>query len=237
MKKKQKQQTAVFTCLTLLKQDISELVHLFHNYLQDVEIMIDDLRILDDTQLEQFDAAYQAKSFVARGYGKGDTREDSSVRHERPFVELKMSRVVASLQLRGWDTAGKADPEVSAQMKKLLLRCQNRVHQFVIMCAIFMLFSLFLAFQPIAKQHSLDFVSQLFLELGGGLVLDVVAFCLFSVFVRLLKLERRIFLFPGMTKATRVYGRREMIGTVVLALTLYVLLIVIVTIAFRFLWK
>src|SRR5260221_2600655 len=79
-----------YSCLTLLKQDIRELVRLFQKNLQDVEIVIDDIRILDIAQLEQVDAAYYATALMARGYYDDVLGQDSSGIGKRRLAERNM---------------------------------------------------------------------------------------------------------------------------------------------------
>src|SRR5450432_2860706 len=124
-----------YTCLTLFKQDIRELVWLFQTHLQNVEIVIDGNRILDIAQLEQFDPAYQAQSLIARGYYHEILEEDTKRQGEPPLVELRMSKVIALLIV--WKEAGEAEPAMLADIRKLLLRHLNRVYQFLIFCASF----------------------------------------------------------------------------------------------------
>ncbi len=120
-----------FACLTLYKRDISELIHLFQTHLEQVEITMDGLPIADTTQLDQFDPTYQATSLLARGYRYGTPELDGELESETRYLELRMSKERAVLRLRGWKASGKAEPEVSRQIKKVLWRCQNRIHQFL----------------------------------------------------------------------------------------------------------
>src|SRR5260370_33833686 len=87
-----------YICLTLLKQDIRELVRLFKKNLQDVEIVIDDIRILDSAQLEQFDAAYQATSLIARAACDEDLGQLPSGRGKRRLREQMMGSRTAILR-------------------------------------------------------------------------------------------------------------------------------------------
>jgi hypothetical protein len=225
-----------YTCLTLFKQDIRELVLLFQTHLQNVEIVIDSNRILDIAQLEQFDPAYQVQSLIARGYYHETLKEHAKCQGEPPLIELRMSKVVALLIV--WKEAGEAEPEMLADIRELLLRHLNRFHQLLIFCASFStLLSGISPLQSVAHQHHLDFLAQLLLEAGGGTLLGLATFFLFIAIVHLLKLDTRVFLFPGMTKATQIYGRRDVIGTIVVVLIFLVLVEIIVTLAFRILWR
>jgi len=234
---KKRSQLYIFIGLILLKQDIRELIQVFQTNLENVEIVIDDLNILDSSQLEQFDAAYQAKFLLARGYSHEALGEDTKNQGEYRFIELRASKEGATLLLRGWDNVRKAEPEVSMQIRRVLLHRQNHFQRFTLLCVTFSFFYLFLPLQLIAEQHHLSFITQLFFEIGGGILLGAAAFFLFLTIVRLLRLETRIFLFPGAMETTRAYGRREAIGTTAVALILLVFISVILVVAFRLLWE
>ncbi len=219
-----------YICLTLLKQDIRELVRLFQKNLQDVEIVIDDIRILDSAQLEQFDAAYQATSLIARGYYDEVLGQDTSGIGKRRLVELKMSKKSAIL-LPGWNEVGNREPEVVAQIGKGLLRCQNRIQQWLIGFVYF--FSLFLLIPllpSLLQEHHVAFIAQLLLTVVGSLLMA-------PVFVFLLSMDTYVFMLPGAVKATQVYGERETRSTLVVALVLYTVVTVSLLIAFRLLWR
>ncbi len=222
-----------YICLTLLKQDIRELVRLFQKNLQDVEIVIDDIRILDSAQLEQFDAAYQATSLIARGYYDEVLGQDTSGIGKRRLVELKMSKKSAIL-LPGWNEVGNREPEVVAQIGKVLLRCQNRIQQWLIGSVYF--FSLFLLI-PLLQEHHVAFIAQLLLTVVGSLLMAPVFLFLLSGILRLLQMDTYVFMLPGAVKATQVYGERETRGTLVVALVLLMVVEVSLIIAFRLLWR
>jgi hypothetical protein len=229
-------QISGFVCLTLFKQDIRELVQLFQNNLQDVEIILDDLLILDSSQLDQFDVAYQAKSLIARGYSPEGIRDDTKSQDERQFIELKKSEHGITLLLR-WNKVGKAEPEVSVQTRKLLLRCQNRVHQFMVGVGGWVLLSLPLSLMPTFQLHHVDYILQILLLIGPGVLLMLAAFFLFTLIVRRLHMETLVFLLPGAMRATHVYGRREAVGRLVIALVLLMIFDGSLAAAFRLLWR
>src|SRR5258708_13264962 len=108
-----------YICLTLLKQDIRELVRLFQKNLQDVEIVIDDICILDSAQLEQFDIAYQAKSLIARGYYDEVLGQDTSGKGKRRLVELKMIKQ-SPILLPTLTQVGMREPEEVVHIGKVL---------------------------------------------------------------------------------------------------------------------
>lgn len=227
-----------YICLTLLKQDIRELVRLFQKNLQDVEIVIDDIRILDSAQLEQFDAAYQAKSLIARGYCDEVLGQDTSGKGKRRLVELKMSKKSAILP-PGWNEVGKREPEVAVQIGKLLLRCQNRFQQWLIgFVSFFALFPLLpLLSSSLLQEHHVAFIAQLLLTVVGSLLMAPVFLFLLSVILRLLQMDTYVFMLPGAVKATQVYGERETRSTLVVALVLYTVFSVSPIIAFSLLWR
>ncbi|MGH2612874.1 MAG: hypothetical protein ACRDFB_07470 [Rhabdochlamydiaceae bacterium] len=223
--------------LTLIQQVMRELVQVFQTDLEDVEIVIDGCRVLDSAQFEQFATVYQATSLVARGYSREMGEKNTRDQSERPFVELKMGKAGATLLLHGWHDAEKTDPTVSVHIRKVLLRCQNRVHQWLIFYTSLALFCLFLPFQLVAEQHHLDFAAQLLFEVGGGISLGAATFVLFAAIVRLLKLETRVFLFPGARESTRTHGNREVIGTMLVALILLMLVTATLFTAFHIFWR
>lgn len=226
-----------YICLTLLKQDIRELVRLFQKNLQDVEIVIDDIRIIDSAQLEQFAAAYQATSLIARGYCDEVLGQDTSGKGKRRLVELKMSKQSAIL-LPNWNEVGKREPEVVVQIGKVLLRCQNRFQQWLIGSVYF--FSLFLLvplLPSLLQEHHVAFIAQLLLTVVGSLLMTPVFLFLLSVILRLLQMDTYVFMLPGAVKATQVYGDRETKSTLVVALVLSMVFSVSLLIAFRLLWR
>jgi hypothetical protein len=99
-----------FGYLTLYKQDISELIHLFQTHLEQVEITMDGLPIADTTQLDQCDPTYQAVSLTARGYSRRSDGKEKTNHSERRSLELRMTRRRAVLQLHGWRNHGLAEP-------------------------------------------------------------------------------------------------------------------------------
>src|SRR5258708_20464786 len=226
-----------YICLTLLKQDIRELGRLFQKNLQDVEIVIDDIHILDSAQLEQFAAAYQAKSLLARGYCEEVLGQDTSGIGKRRLVELKMSKKSAIL-LPNWNEVGNREPEVVVQIGKVLLRCQNRFQQWLIGFAYFSsLFPLIPLLPSLLQEHHVAFLAQLLLTVVGSLFIAPFFLFLLSVILRLLQMDTYVFMLPGAVKATQVYGERETRGTLVVALVLLMVVEVSLIIAFRLLWR
>ncbi len=226
-----------YSCLTLLKQDIRELVRLFQKNLQDVEIVIDDIRILDSAQLEQFDIAYQAKSLIARGYCDEVLGQDTSGKGKRRLVELKMSKQSAIL-LPSWNEVGKREPEVVVQIGKVLLHCQNRFQQLLIVGAYFSsLFPLIPLLPSLLQKHHVAFIAQLLLTVVGSLLMAPVFLFLLSGILRLLQMDTYVFMLPGAVRATQVYGERETRSTLVVALVLLMMVAVSLLIAFSLLWR
>jgi len=233
MRKKLQQQ---YTCLTLFKQDIKELVELFQTHLQDVVILIDGKRILDIGQLDQFDPAYQAQSLLARGFYRDGKRDQATTQNEHQSIELSMSKVLAILL--SWKEADQAEPEILASIRKFLQHRVNRVHQALIFCTALSVLSAFAwSLSSAAQSHQFAFLAQLLLAIGGGAPLGLGTFWLFVTTVHLLRLDTRVFLFPGATEAMRTYGRRETIGTVGIALIFFLLVPLIVVLGFRLLWR
>src|ERR1700730_15496623 len=91
--KKQKQ-IVRFVDITLFKPDLEELIQLLQNHLQDVEIFIDDQRILESVQLAQFDENYQAQSLRARGYWPETADENAEEPEKRLLIELTMNKLI-----------------------------------------------------------------------------------------------------------------------------------------------
>ena len=116
--KKIQKQIVKFVDITLFKSDLEELIQLLQNHLQDVEIFIDDQRILESVQLAQFDENYQATSLRARGYWLETAGENAEEPEKRLLIELTINKLLAVL------SNGKT-LEKSAfivQLKKLLVR-------------------------------------------------------------------------------------------------------------------
>jgi hypothetical protein len=217
-----KRQKQIYNFLTLFKQDIRELVQLFQNNLHDVEVVVDDLHIFDITQLDQFDQAYQAKSLLARGYSSELVEEDPKLQGERLLIELKINNVSATLL--GWKEDGRAEPDILMQIRTVLLRRQNHVHEFIVTVGNWMLLYLFLSLLPPLQQHHVNFILQIFLIVGSGILLALVAFFLFAFIIRRLKIETLVFLLPGATSSTKVYGRREAVGRLFVDLILLIVI-------------
>lgn len=226
-----KKQALTYTYVTLFKPEIKELIDIFQTNLQDVVIIIDEQGILESTQLDQFDATYQAKSLLMRGYQSAIAGDSSEGQREQQLVELKMSR--SSAVLSSWKEAGAVEPEMLVQVKRLLLSRHNRVHQFLVLFSAMCLFGIFVTLQPLAYYYNFNLIEQVLLEVVGALILVPITIFLYSVVVRFFKLGTRIFLFPGATKGTRIYGRRETIGAVFVALFLIMLMTLAVNLASR----
>jgi len=229
-------QTYTFVCLTLFKEDVSELLQIFQTHLEDVELTIDSLPIRDLAQLNQFDATYQAASLFLHGYHYNIAKTNIGDQNQRQLVELRMNKAGAVLQLRNWDD--KAEPEVSTQVRNVLIRCQNRIYSFLQLMTVF----LFVGF-PISlltlliEQHHIDFSLRLIVLIGPGFLLMTIAYFLFILFSSLLQLNTQIFLFPGVARIARVYGRGEAVGRLVVATVLIVALQTGLFIAFHLLWR
>lgn len=228
-----KQQIQAFVDLTLFKQDIEELVQLFQNHLQDVEIVIDDRRIFESTQIEEFEDSYQAQSLLARGYWSGITGEHAGGQGERLLIELRISKVMAVLT--SWNTIGKS--EFLGRLRKVLLRRHTFVPQMVQMVTIGLFLSPLLSIVSLLEHQYIRSILQLLIEIGAG-ILAVPAFVLlFAFLVTRLKLERRIFLFPGKTTTDQVYHRFAIVARLVVALVLLIVLDGFLILLFHWLWR
>jgi hypothetical protein len=174
---------------------------------------------------------------IARGYCDEVLGQDTSGKGKRRLVELKMSKKSAIL-LPSWTEVGKREPEVVVQIGKLLLRCQNRFHQWLIGSAYFSsLFGLIPLLPSILQKHHVDFIAQLLLTVVGSLLMAPVFLFLLSVILRLLQMDTYVFMLPGAVKATQVYGERETRSTLVVALVLLMVFAVSLIIAFSLLWR
>lgn len=232
MTKKIKQ---TYTFLTLFRQDISDLVQLFQNDLQDVKIVVDDLPLVDSVQLDQFNPAYQATSLLAYGYSREIGEVDPKPQGDHLLIELKINN--ASATLLSWKENGKAEPEILPQIRRVLLRRQNHFHEFIVTVGNWMLFYLFFCLLPPLQQHHVNFLLQICLLVGSGALLTVAAFSLLLMIIRRLKAETLVFLLPGATNSSRIYGRREAISRLVVALILLIVISGIVELAFHVLWR
>ncbi len=206
-------------------------MQLFQIYLQDVAIVIDDRRIVESTQLDWFEASYQAKSLLARGYWPGTTGENVNSQGERLLIELRISRVIAVLT--SWNTVGKS--EFLERLRKVLLRRQNLVQQILQAMTFFLLLSpLSMVISLLAYQH-IRSILQVLIEIGAGILATPAFFLLFVFIVTRLKLNTRNFLFPGKTTTTQVYHRFGMVARLVIALVLLIIFDGFLTILFRLL--
>lgn len=226
-----KKQIQAFVDLTLFKQDIAELVQLFQNYLQDVEFTIDDQRIVENTQLEQFEASYQAQSLLARGYWSGITGEDVNGQSERLPIELKMNKAMAVLTSR--NIVGES--EFLGRVRKVLLHHHTFVQQILQIVTIGLFLSPLLSVMSLLKYYHISSTLQFLSEIGA-IILGIPAFVLlFAFIVTRLKLEARIYLFPGKTTTAQVYHRSDMVARLVVALVLLIVFDGFLVILFRLL--
>ena len=214
-------------CLTLYKQDIRAIAQLFQENLQDAEITI------DNGQIEDFDENYRAKSLVAQGYEiLGESASGESVRQ---LVALKISQ--RSAVLLASSQSDKKMYGVAKNIEEVLLRCQNRAHQYLVGSAYLSACFVPISLEVPLQQHHLPFVIQLLFIAGSALFLvPVFLFLLFTI-VRSLKLDRYIFLLPGTVNPTQKYGNREAVGTAIIALVLAFIFSVSLSLAVALLWR
>ncbi len=225
----------VFTNLTIIKPDLIKLIDIFQRNLQDVEITIDDQPLYDDQQLEHFAMTYQASSLLVRGYWSEKIDKNVNSHNDRQVVELKANRRVATLLI--WTEDEKEESEVLDAVKNVLLHCQKRRSQSFRFFSFLLLCTSFAPLQEVSRDHNFSFVSQFFFEVGGGLLLAAVALFLWGTTVRFLKLDTGIFLFPGAREALRAWGKREAVGTVIVAFLVQIIIILLVGIVFSLVWK
>jgi hypothetical protein len=217
----------LYTCLKFFKQDIKELIQVFQNNLQEVEIVIDGMHITDIAQIEQFGPTYQAKSLLARGYRR-EIVEDTKHQGERQLVELKLTPV--SMVLFAQKDAGQTDPKVLTQINAILFRCRNTTQQSLIMFAFYFIFSSPIGMlHGLAQQYHLALFMQIPISVIGALLLGPTMAFFQIMIMRLLRIDRRIFLFPGTMKTTQTYGRRNGLWTITIALFLVCVFSVILT--------
>jgi hypothetical protein len=225
--------------LTLFKPDLEELVQLLQNHLQDVEIFIDDQRIIESTQLAQFAEDYQAKTLRARGYWSERAREQSEEQETRLLVELTINKLMAVLS--SWKSLEKS--EFIVQLKKLLLRRVTTV-QHAIQAFLFFIFlsPAYTAITMVLQKpfNSVPHILQSSFECIAGILAVPAFLLLFTRLLLWLKLETRNLLFPGKTTGARTYQRTAMIIRVLIALMLLILfdgfLIIGSAILARFWW-
>ena len=225
----------LYTCLTLFKQDIREIIQLFQNNLQDVEIFIDDLRILDITQLDQFDPTYQAKSLLVQGYDYGMVEDSAKHQNMRPSIELRMGKAQAVLIVR--KEAGQANPKVFVQIRKFLSRCQNHIHQLMVSVGSGLFIYLFVSIVPALEHHNVNFIMIMLLLPASSVSLTFAANFLYAFIVKRLKIETLIFLLPGRMKTNQVYGRREAVGRLIVALVVSIVFAITLVFALHTLWR
>lgn len=208
--------------LTLFKPDFEELVRLWQNYLQDVEIVIDDQRILESAQLAQFAEDYQAKTLRVRGYWSEKARDQSEEHETRLLVELTINPLMAVLL--SWKNIEKS--VFIVQLKKVLLRRVTPMQQMVQVVLFFLFLSpAYTTLTRVLQQpfDSTPHILQSLLESLAGLLAVPVFLLLFARLLLWLKWETRNLLFPGKTTGTRTYQRIAMTVRVLIALGLLVL--------------
>ena len=239
-RKKTQKQIMRFVDITLFKPDLEELIQLLQNHLQDVEIFIDDQRILESVQLAQFDENYQATSLRARGYWPETARENAEEPEKRLLIELAMDNLLVLLS--SWKTLEKS--AFIVQLKKLLVRRTTffqQTLQFVVLwlfvaplySIVMQLFSRLQYWQFISFPH----VVQIFIDLLAGILAVPALGVLFAVTIIRLKVETRNFLFPGKTRITRAHHRFNMIGRLLVMLVLFALIDGFLIIGSALLWR
>jgi hypothetical protein len=236
-----KEQKQIVRCvdITLFKSDLEELIQLLYNYLQDVEIFIDDQRILESIQLAQFDENYQATSLRARGYWPETVGEHTEEPENRLLIELTMDKLLVVLS--SWKTLEKS--AFMVQIQKLLMRRTTffqQVLQFVVIglflgplySTLIQLCSQLQYWQFISLPHRLQF----FIDLLASILAVPALVTLFAVTITGLKLETRNFLFPGKTRITRTHHRFNMIGRLLVVLVFFALIDGFLIIGSALLW-
>jgi hypothetical protein len=211
-----------YVFLTLFKEDFRELVQLFQDNLQDVDIRIDDLYSIDLAQLEKFKPDYRAKFFVVRGYGPLLREAEIGHQGERLIVELKITNTAALLVV--WNKVGRAEPEVLVRIKKLLARRVNSVYAILTQLSYHLTGSLPVTIAVAIFHQYTDVISRVqYLFIAGISILLLLVFFVISIRLRrFYKVDRSVFLFPGAVRTTRVYGRREMLGSLLINLIVFV---------------
>jgi hypothetical protein len=239
-RKKTQKQIVRFVDITFFKPDLEELIQLLQNHLQDVEIFIDDQRLLESVQLAQFDENYQAMSLRARGYWPETAGENAEEPEKRLLIELTMNKLLVVLS--NWKTLEKS--AFIVQLKKLLMRRTTffqQVLQFVVI-GLFIaplygiatpLFSRLQYWQFISFPHRV----QIFIGLLAGILAVPALIALFVVIITRLKLETRNFLFPGKTSITRTHYRFNMVGRLLVVLVLFALIDGFLSIGSALLWR
>jgi hypothetical protein len=236
-RKKTQKQIVKFVDITLFKPDLEELIQLLQNHLQDVEIFIDDQRILESVQLAQFDENYQATSLRARGYWPETAGENAEEPEKRLLIELAMDKLLVLLS--SWKTLEKS--AFIVQLKKLLMRRTTFFQQTLQFVVIWLfvaplyntLMQLFSHLQFISFPHIL----QIFIDLLAGILAVPALVALFAVTIIRLKLETRNFLFPGKTRITRTHHRFNMVGRLLVVLVLFALIDGFLIIGSAILWR
>ena len=122
------------------------------------------------------------------------------------------------------------------QIRKLLVRCQNHLHQ--LMVGTRWLFS-YLYFPALLalQYHNANVIVFMLLLFGSGIFMLVLANRLYAFIVDRLKMETQIFLLPGVARTNQVYGRREAVGRSIIALAVSIILTVSLIFAVRILWR
>jgi hypothetical protein len=79
-------------------------------------------------------------------------------------------------------------------------------------------------------------ILQFLIAIGVSILLIPVTWFLNIVIVSFLKMETTVFLFPGMMKTTRVYGWREAIGRLLVALVISIVIWASIFFTLRLFW-
>ena len=238
-RKKIQKQIVRFVDITLFKPDLEELIQLLQNHLQDVEIFIDDLRILESVQLAQFDEHYQATSLRACGYWPETAGENVEEPEKRLLIELTINKFLGVLSR--WKTLEKSTFIV--QLNKLLTRRTTFFQQTLqFVCIGLFIAPLYVIATPLfSRLQSWQFISfphrvQIFIDLLAGILAVPALIVLFVVTITRLKVETRNFLFPGKNRITRTHHRFNMVGRLLVVLVLFALIDGFLSIGSAFLW-
>lgn len=214
-------------CVTLFREDMQDLMHIFFAQCQSVEVFIDGHAIVADAQLEAFPPGYRASSLLMRGsYVQGT---------EPRLIQLRMRRMHTKLSGQRWNDSVQKVPPILQDIRTVLKRNSRNGQNTVLSLT---LQSMFFIFPQTFLANSMNLgiadtpIAYIFLI---ALALAMGLFCLFSLhgLLHLLGINRYIYLLPGTMRTAASYGRKEIGATLIVAGSYACLLYVLTLVAAR----
>lgn len=216
-------------CVTLFREDVQELMHIFAANCQYVEVFIDGQVIVAPSQLEAFPPEYRASSLLMRGYYPQLTERGTELR----LIQLRMGRMITKLIGHRWNESALNAPPIMREIRTVLDRNQRSLQNTMLSLT----FKLMLCLFPYAFMGASNF-------LNGSVTFIVII--LFSIWIaafgmlnlysfhgllHLVRANRYIYLLPGTMRTNRSYGWQEVGATLLLAIAYGCFLLVLALVA------